>query len=84
VLDVKQRRTYNSVLLLSPASQILLRVDNQPFSSSQVLFEQRIARGEGNTVISAFNHEIYVSEHGLHLVQTCAVVPEKVRPREGV
>lgn len=82
--DVKLRRTYDSVLVPPFTAQILLSIYNQSFPSSQFLLKQGIARCERNTVVSAFNNEIYVSEHGFHLVQTCTMVSKEVGSRKGI
>ena len=50
--------THSSVERPSLTAQILLCVYNQPLSSSERLFNQRVPRGERYAVVAALNDEV--------------------------
>lgn len=71
-------RTYVFILAFPFTTQILLCIDNQSLSTSQILLEHGIARSQWYSIVAAFDHEVYMGEHGLHLVQTCTMMPEEI------
>lgn len=77
-------KTYSLVPLPSVTTQILLRIHDKPLPAGKVFFEQGIPRAQRYAVVSAFDDEVYMGEHCLHLVQAGFVMSEKVRARKGV
>ena len=75
---VYSRYTCIAILLLPSTTKILFSVDNQPFSAGQILFKQRVARGEWYAIISTFDNEVDMGKHRFHLVEAGLVVTQKV------
>lgn len=71
---IYSRYTCIAILLLPSTTEILFSVDNQPFSASQILFKERVARGEGYAIISTFDDEVDMGKHRFHLVKAGLVV----------
>jgi hypothetical protein len=73
--------TTHLVVLFRPialASKIFLRVHHHAFPSGESVFEKRVVRCQGHSVVAALDDEVDLRQHGLHLGQTGGMMAEIV------